>query len=181
MELSLERFLDIPGIKDVLFNPSIIENVGRYSDRLFFTIGETLDTKTWSQFVNIFDDFVIVETKQSSTTGSSYSMMLVDYNGNKLINVSGHDLALAKKDEEPFVVLKNTGMFKPKVVVNEGMFGMNTISVTFDEELIPEYKPQTYYIVQNQVRLHYRDRWDFMCALFEAEDSDGNKIVRYFY
>lgn len=181
MELSIARFLDIPGIKDVLFNPSIIEDVGRYSDRLFFTIGETLDTKTWSQVVNIFEDFVIVETTQSNTTGSDYSMMLVDYSGNKLINLSGHDLALARKGEEPFVVLRKTEMFKPKVVVNEGMFGMNTISVTFDEELIPEYKPQTYYIVQNQVKLYYRDRWDFMCALFEAEDSDGNKIVRHFY
>lgn len=181
MELSIARFLDIPGIKDILKKPDEIEVVHSYADHLSFTIGETVGTKTWSQFVNIYEDFVIVETTQSNLTGSDYSMMLVDYSGNKLINISGYDLALARKDEEPFVLFRKTEMFKPKVVVNEGMFGMNTISVTFDEELIPEYKPQTYYIVQNQVRLYYRDRWDFMCALFEAEDSNGNKIVRHFY
>ena len=183
MELSIGRFLDIPGIKDVLFKFFTTEKVDIHDNHLSFTMDGTLGTKAWSQFVNIYEHYVVVETNQSNTTGSDYSMMLVDYSGNKLINGSGYDLALAKKDEEPFVVLKNTntGMFKPKVLVNEGMFGMNTIFVTYDEELIPKYKPQTYYIVQNQVKLHYKDRRDFMCALVEAEDSDGNKIVRYFY
>ena len=182
MELSLERFLDIPGIKDVLFNPSIIGVVHGYADHLSFTIGETLDTKTWSQFVNIYEHYVVVETNQSNTIGSDYSMMLVDYNGQKLINISGFDIALAKENEDPFIVFTRTEMLKLEITKGVGLFGVSTFHVNVEESQLPEYASNTYYVVDYHVKMQYPERWDFMCALGSGvEDSNGNKIVRHFY
>lgn len=181
MELSIARFLDIPGIKDILKKPDEIEVVHDYADHLSFTIGETVGTKTWSQLVNIYEDFVVIETTQN-TPGLNYSMMLVDYHGQKLTNISGFDIALAREDEDPFIVFKKTEGLKPEITKGVGLFGVATYHINVEESQLPLYARNTYYVVDNHVKMQYSERWDFMCALGSgAEDSNGNKIVRYLY
>ena len=180
MELSIARFLDIPGIKDILKKPDEIEVVHDYADHLSFTIGETVGTKTWSQLVSIYEDFVVIETTQN-TTELDYNMMLVDYSGQKLINISGFDIVLAKEGEDPFIVFKKTEMLKLEITKGVGMFGISTFHINVEESQLPKYARNTYYVVDYHVKMQYPERWDFMCALSGAEDSNGNKIVRHFY